>query len=248
MEYNKNSTEVFKNEPLNDPTEKSKNFSSLAVIFIIVSIYFLGYLYTYKAETPNAFVLNANEEGYEDYSVSNAIGNGQKEAISSLVVLMLFCIILCIKERGGKYLLIRSVIITIIVILLILIIYINPLRLDVENHEKYSEAHQGLAATAFLLNSVYIWLTYIILKNKYQNDVKWYKSFLYYLAILNFFFFIFCISCALAGEKDSKLGKWRASGNLSYAFAAFENLQIASIITVTLFLGFNKNKNFKEKL
>lgn len=231
---------------LNEPNRNSKIFSFLAVTFIIIAIYFFGYLYTSKDKTPNAFEYNKNKGGYYDYSVSNAIGNGQKEVISVLVGFMLIFILINIYERKGKFWIYRSIIISVISILLVLIIYINFLRMDVSNPDKYKEPHMVLAVFAFLLNSIYIGLTYHVLKLTYQPNKKWYKSFFYYLTGLNILFFVFCLSSSLANTEEENKMKWRAAGEYSYAFATFENLQIASIITVTLFLGFYKDNQYNS--
>ena len=191
-----------KSYKLRPPIKIGKISATMGVFFIIVSIYFLGYLYTDKNKTPNAFVLNENDGGYKDYSVSNAVGNGQKEAISVLVFLMLISILISIHAREGRFLIARYILITIVSILLILIVYINPLRLDINDSEKYNNAHMGLAVVAFLLNAIYIGLTYSVLKLTYDKDTKWYKSFFYYLVGLNVFFFLFCLSCAFAGIEE----------------------------------------------
>jgi len=244
MEKGISKSQILETEKLR-PSDKLTNiFSGTGVGCILVAIYFLGYLYTSQNKNPNAFVQNA-EKGYNDYSVSNAVGNGQKEAISGLVVLMTILVTMLIYKRRGKFFIARLVLFPILGILLILVVYVNPLRLELKNRESYTDAHAAIAVLAFLLNSVFIGLTYHCFKITYQPNLEWYKSYFYYLTILNVLFFVFCIFSILMDKKEHKNGKWNAAGHYSYSFAIFENLQVASIITVILFLGFFKEEKYK---
>lgn len=231
-------------EKLIPPDKLTNIFSGTGVGCILVAIYFLGYLYTSQNRNPNAFVENG-EHGYNDYSISNAIGNGQKEAITFFVVLMTILVTMLIYRRKGKYFIARLVLFPILGILLILVIYINPLRLDLEDRENYTDAHVVIASIAFTLNLIFSGLNYHSFKITYQPNLKWYKSYFYYLIILNLLFLIFCLFSIASEQKENKKGKWNAGGKYSYSFAIFENLQLASIITVILFLGFFKEEKYK---
>ena len=237
---------------LENPEFNSKALALGSVTSIIIAFYFLGYLYS-SQETPNPFefeVDGTTKRNYYDYSVSNAIGNGAKPGIASLIVFMTMLTVLLIYLRKGVYKKTRMVLFGILGILLILIVYINPLiqGLSKTTEDNFTTPHFTLAGVAFVLNAIFIGLTCHAFKKEYHPYVKWYKAPIYLLVLLDIFFLIFCFASMEAENDEEKKGKWGAAGELSNAFAAFENLQLISVIVTILLLGFYKNATSSIKL
>ena len=238
-------TSIIPDENLQAPNRNTKITSTVSVTAIIIAFYFLGYLYSSR-ETPNPFEFDVDgvtERNYKDYSVSNAIGNGAKPGINSLIIFMTMLTVLLIYIRKGVYYKVRMVLFGILGILLVLIVYINPLiqGLSKSTEDNFTTPHFSLAGVAFVLNAIFIGLTCHAFKKEYQPGLKWYKAPIYLLLVLDIFFLIFCLASIAAEDDEDKKGKWGASGELSNAFAAFENLQLISVIVTILLLGFYKN-------
>ena len=128
-------------------------------------------------------------------------------------------------------------------LLLILIVYINPLiqGLSTKTENDFTTPHFTLAGVAFVLNAIFIGLTCHTFKKEYQPSAKWYKSPIYLIVVLDILFLIFCLASMEAENDENNKGRWGAAGELSNAFAAFENLQLISVIVTILLLGFYKN-------
>lgn len=232
-------------ENLQVPTRNTKLISVASITAIIVAFYFLGYLYSSR-ENPNPFEFDVDrvtQRNYKDYSVSNAIGNGAKPAINALIIFMTMLTVLLIYIRKGFYYKSRMVLFGILGILLVLIVYINPLIqwLSNKTENDFTTPHFSLAGVAFVLNAIFIGLTCHTFKKEYQPFEKWYKSPIYLLVVLDILFLIFCLSSIAAEDDEDKKGRWGAAGELSNAFAVFENLQLISVIVTILLLGFYKN-------
>ena len=234
------------NEPLSPPERNTKIISILSVTAIIIAFYFLGYVYSSR-ESPNPFEIKVNppvkKRKYNDYSVSNAIGNGAKPGINALIVFMTMLTVLLIYIRKGTYYKWRMVLFGILGILLILIVYINPLirGLSKETEKDFTTPHFTLAGIAFVLNAVFIGLTCRAFKDQYDPGTKWYKAPIYLLVLLDVLFLIFCLGSMAVEDEEEDNGRWGVAGELSNAFAAFENLQLISVIVTILLLGFYKN-------
>ena len=104
---------------------------------------------------------------------------------------MTILVTMLIYKRKGKFFIARLILFPILGILLILVVYVNPLRLELKNRESYTDAHAAIAVAAFLLNSVFIGLTYHCFKITYQPNLEWYK--ILFLLSNNFKCFIFHI-------------------------------------------------------
>lgn len=232
-------------EPLQPPDRNCKIISIASVTAIIIAFYFLGYVYS-SQESPNPFefeVDGTTKRNYKDYSVSNAIGNGAKPAINSLIIFMTMLTVLLIYIRKGVYYKPRMILFGILGILLVLIVYINPLiqGLSKKTENDFTTPHFTLAGIAFVLNAIFIGLTCHAFKEKYQPSEYWYKTPIYLLLVLDIFFLIFCLASMEAENEEDKRSRWGAAGELSNSFAAFENLQLISVIVTILLLGFYKN-------
>ena len=238
-----NKMKIDKQHYLNRKSAWSITTSLIIVISAISLFYVAGY--AYAALFTDAFKIRSeNNEHYIDFSVSNAIGNGNRTFISILTAIILICAIICIHARAGRLSLVRTVSFAIISGLLVAIVYINPLilSLDDKTRKKYSTPHFVLASIAFSISAFYIALTYFSLyKSMKKGKTKKSKltmAVMIILVVVNTLSLIGCFASKMIEKQTTKQLQWGVSGELSKSFAVFENLQILSLITTFVFLGF----------
>lgn len=211
----------------------TKTLSILSLLLFIISIYFLGYLYSSR-KNPNPFKNNCVNPKFADYSISNAIANGHRNSMTALISIMIVLSSVLLYIRKGDYFILRICILVIIGILFISITYINPYASCGKN-KNHIGAHFILAGIAFLLNLFFIGLTCYSLQNK---NISWYKNPIYIVFIINIILLILNFSFILTEIKRKKQLRWGVAGELSYAFAVTENLQLFITMIIIAMIGF----------
>ena len=136
-----------------DELTQKKYSTLLGVLFLFVAVYITGYAIAYKnkAFDKSGFYHDRN------LTVSNAVGNGEKEAVATLSFIGALIIIFSLYKTNIypsdniKYIMMFSVLL--IGSLFVSIIYINPLiqGLDKEKMDDYDKKHPILAGVAFLI-------------------------------------------------------------------------------------------------
>ena len=228
--------------------------TTIGVLFILVSIYIFGYLF---ASHNGAF----DKHRYEDvddaknYSVSNAIGNGNKELFSIFVSFGLLLILLSHGEfriYSTKYSITSKGLMMFLLLaigaLVISIAYINPLRDDIseEKSDSYNSKHVILAAIGFGLVSFYVLLTGVLLLRVQCDGLS--KALIITTMLINITGLSGCVYFAITKDKwghDKKKNskKIKRSGIL---FEVCENLQVISLIFIILYAGWSEKK-YKTK-
>ena len=209
----------------------SRTLSIISLIIFIVIIYFLSYLYASK-QIPNPFETNCTQPEHKDFTISNAIGNGNKYSIIPLTIIMIVLVSILIYMRKGLYYKLRLCIFIIIGLLFISLTYINPYYLC---NKRQKTLHFILAAFAFSLNLLFIGISCYALKNE---NTKWYRSPIYIIFLVNFILLILCFSLVLSEQKKEDKLHWNVAGRLGNLFAITENLQLIITMTIIVALGF----------
>lgn len=228
--------------------------SLIGVSFILFAIYIFGYLF---AENNGAFEEHRYTNSEKNYSVSNAIGNGNKVIFALFLFLGLFFILLShtqFKIYGSKFSMtskgLMMFILLVIGMLVTTIAYINPLRddIDKEKAESYNSKHVVLAAITFSLVSLYVLLTGTVLYRLQNDGIA--KITIILTVLTNLVGLIGCVIFAV--QKDN----WGHKGittdpnntnkhkieNAGRLFEVAENLQVLSLLFIVLFAGWSEKR------
>ena len=228
--------------------------SLIGVSFILLAIYVFGYLF---ADNNGAFEKNRYFDDEKNYSVSNAIGNGNKAVFILFLFLGLFFILMShthFKIYGTKSSMsskgLMMFILLVIGALVTSIVFINPLRddIDKEKAKSYTDKHVVLASITFTLVSLYVLLTGTVLYRLQNDGIA--KITIILTVLTNLVGLIGCVIFAIQKDKwghkgvtddpnDANKHKIKNAGRL---FEVSENLQILSLLFIVLFAGWSEKR------
>lgn len=218
---------------------KQPKYSALTgVFYLLIAVYITGYAIASKN---NAF----DKSGFyhdRNFTVSNAIGNGEKEAVATLSFIGALIIIYSLYKtniypnNNVKYIMMFSILL--IGSLFVSIIYINPLiqNLSKEKIDDYDKKHPILAGVAFLIVLLYVAANsyFMVSRDKNMNT----KLILGGIVLLNIAAFITCIVSTLEknrwGYDITNANKVKTAGIL---FEISENVQLLCLLTIITYVG-----------
>lgn len=232
--------------------------SFIGVSFVVLAIYIFGYLF---AENNGAFEENRYTDNEKNYSVSNAIGNGNKIIFSIFTAIGVLLILMShveFKIYANKFSMASKGLMMFLLLaigaLVIAIAYINPLRddIDKEKADSYNGKHVILAAVAFSLVSLYVLLTGIVLLRLQCDGIS--QLMIMLTVLTNLAGLIGCVVFAVQKDKwghkgittdpnDTNKTKIENAGRL---FEIAENLQVVSLLLIVLLAGWSEKRYNKN--
>lgn len=225
-------------------TLKKKVFALSGVFLLLISVYITGYA---VASSNKAF----RKDIVRNYTVSNAIGNGQREATAVLSFTATLCIIISlyytdIYKNSNNVRYITMFLLLLIGSLFVSIIYINPLIIGLSDkkEEDYDKKHPILAVAAFFLVLFYTLLTSTLMY-KYLNLTYRQKVLLGIIVFINIVGFIICLASAV---EVKKWGIETSRGMVDEKlFEISENIQVIALLMIILYIAFvSKTKDINK--
>lgn len=199
--------------------------SVFSVLSILIGIFGFGYGWT------------ENKYGFtDDFSVSYAIGNGEKPAITAFIVIGTLLALVLIGLRKGAFMITRLIFVILIAALLIALMYINPLIIGEfpEDTDKVNQEHGALAIAAFTSALIFNILTYVAI-GKYNGGSK---ALVWTLGVLNVIFYLlmYVIVYILSVNIENYFNSRSQMEEREFG-AAVEIIQILFFLTAVILTG-----------